>query len=420
MAARIRSRRDPGESPTSGVHVPSYKYSAKLCAVYPEPLCWRRVLAEQTRPTPLGKHSIFYLNVKHGSCSLDAQPPAAPGRADGWHRAPTAVPGLAAAGAGRRARGGEGAAWLSAALTSAFLQVLLSQQWRHGAGSGRQHPLPPWGPQPAARAHGPSWPLPPLPFKRMGTVSRWHCDSAPSRKTKGGPRRVPRPRGCHCPQPAPARKVDPKVRGRGSAASSPAGASSVLSPHHAPCWDPPGEGTSGTPGTKQSLGTANIPPPQINFLPIMMSPAQGPHPGSIPSTSSITGPSPSLPPPPDPLTPSQLQHGHWGRIWPGGRGFSWVSPRCPRPQLAVTPRHGGWHREAAAAVPPSPRGLSGAGAAGGRSRGDATGSWHGDTRGATWLGPLGDKGSVPVPYAARHLPQTGAKAKGAADERNLK
>lgn len=195
VAARIRSRRDPAESPTSGVHVPAYKYSTKLCAVYPEPLCWRWVLAEQTRPTPLGKHSIFYLNVKQGSCSLDAQPPAGLGRADGWHRGPTAVPRLAAAGAGPCARSGEGAAWLSESLTSAFLQVLLSQQWQHGAGRGRQHPLPPWGPQPVARAHGPSWPLPPRPSESTGTASLWHCDSAPSRKTKGGPPRVPRARG---------------------------------------------------------------------------------------------------------------------------------------------------------------------------------------------------------------------------------
>lgn len=166
----------------------------------------------------------------------------------------------------------------------------------------------------------------------------------------------------------------------------------MRSPHHVPCGDPPGEGTSGTAGTKQSLGTANIPPPQIHFLPLMMSPARGPHPRRLVNYGAV-----SLPPPPDPLTPSQLQHGHRGRIWPGGHGFNRVSPRCPWPQLAVTPRHGGWHGEVAAAVPPRPHRLSGAGAAGGRRRGDATGSWHGDTRGATWLGPLGDKGSVPVP-----------------------
>lgn len=70
------------------IHVPTYKHFLKLSAVYPVLLLCRRTLAEQTRPAPLGKHSIFYLNVKHRSCSLDVQLPAVAGWMDGQ----TAVP----------------------------------------------------------------------------------------------------------------------------------------------------------------------------------------------------------------------------------------------------------------------------------------------------------------------------------------
>lgn len=78
------------------IHVPTYKHFLKLSAVYPVLLLCRRTLTEQTQPAPLGKHSIFYLNVKHGSCSLGVQLPAVAGWMDRrMDRGATAAPGLA-------------------------------------------------------------------------------------------------------------------------------------------------------------------------------------------------------------------------------------------------------------------------------------------------------------------------------------
>lgn len=94
-------------TPRSLIHVPTYKHFLKLSAVYPVLLLCRRTLAEQTRPALLGKHSIFYLNVKHGSCSLDAQLPAVAAWMDRrTDRGATAAPGLAAMS---WAQGGRGA-----------------------------------------------------------------------------------------------------------------------------------------------------------------------------------------------------------------------------------------------------------------------------------------------------------------------
>ena len=42
------------ETPKSRVNVPAYKYSSKLSAVYPDPLFWRWVLAEQTPGSAAG------------------------------------------------------------------------------------------------------------------------------------------------------------------------------------------------------------------------------------------------------------------------------------------------------------------------------------------------------------------------------
>lgn len=143
---------------------------------------------------------------------------------------------------------GTGRTWgcVSPSPTSAFLQVLLSQQGQHRAGRGHQHPLPPWGPQAVSRggpgvsqpgkgAHSPSLLLCPE-SERMGTTSPVALGLLQAGGQKEDPATAPEPTS----SPRQPQKLIPRS-GKRHHSPIPTGAETTHSHHHRPHRDHRGQ-----------------------------------------------------------------------------------------------------------------------------------------------------------------------------------